>query len=86
VIRVKQVRQDEEHWTVQLQVEDGVYRLPAYPVRVENVPRPPENLSVDEVADLVGRYVLERVTTHMREGSLPPRGTRLDGRGLRWER
>jgi hypothetical protein len=53
---------------------------------VENVPRPPENLSADEVADLVGRYVLERVTTHMREGSLPPRGTRLDGRGLRWER
>jgi hypothetical protein len=80
VIRVNQVRQEGEHWLVTLQVHEGVYRLPSYPVRVENVPRPPVEMAEETVKICIGEFVVSRVEQHMREGSLPPRGTRLDGR------
>ncbi len=85
MIAVQSIREDEGQWTVVLKVEEGVYRLPAYPVRVENVPRPPEGWTPEAVSERIGRYVQERVTIHMREGSLPPRGTRLDARQLTWD-
>lgn len=82
MIRVNQVRQEGEHWLVTLQVHDGVYRLPAYPVRVEHVPRPPAEMAEEAVKTCIGEFVVSRVEQHMRNGSLPPRGTRLDARDL----
>jgi hypothetical protein len=85
VIRVQQVSRDGEHWLVTLRVEDGVYRLPSYPVRVERVPRPPEHMEPEAVEDRIGAFVVSRVEHHMRNGSLPPRGTRLDARDLTFD-
>jgi hypothetical protein len=69
-----------ELWRVDLFVHDGVYRLDRYPVTVEHVPLPPADLSPEQREAVLGEFVLKAVSAHMRRGSLPPRGTRLDGR------
>jgi hypothetical protein len=86
VIRVNEVTRQGEHWLVTLRVDDGVYRLASYPVRVERVPRAPDDMTEDEVKTRIGMFVLGRVEHHMRNGSLPPRGTRLDAQDLAFER
>lgn len=84
MVEVREIQPQGETWAVDLKVFDGVYRLDRYPVRVEDVPLPPEGLSEDRQRELMGRFVVKRVTHHMRRGSLPPRGTRLDG-GQVWQ-
>ncbi len=73
-----------ESWQVELSVYDGVYQMDRYPVRVEHVPLPPAGWDEAAREEHMGRYVLTHVLRHMRRGSLPPRGTRLDGRAV-WE-
>lgn len=65
---------------VDLSIYDGVYRLDRYPVQVEDVPLPPEGWTVEQQQQHMQQFVTESVTRHMRRGSLPPRGTRLDGK------
>jgi hypothetical protein len=83
---VNQVIRQGEHWLVTLRVDDGVYRLDSYPVRVERVPRVPDSMAEDEVKTRIGTFVVARVEQHMRNGSLPPRGTRLDAQDLTFDR
>ena len=82
MIQVTRVRPQGEHWLVTLRVNEGVYRLADYPVRVECVPRPPAGMTEEAVKARIGAFVVERVEHHMRNGSLPPRGTRLDASDL----
>lgn len=71
-----------ESWQVELSVYDGVYRMDRYPVRVEHVPLAPDALDVAGQEARMQQFVVAQVMRHMRRGSLPPRGTRLDGRAV----
>jgi hypothetical protein len=84
MVKVAKTTPSGDTWLVELQVYDGVYRMDRYPVRVEHVPLPPEGASPDEQSQRMGEFVLTTVQRHMRRGSLPPRGTRLDGREV-WD-
>jgi hypothetical protein len=80
MVKVVSITALGELWRVDLFVHDGVYRLDRYPVTVEHVPLPPADLSAEQRDRVLGDFVLQAVSAHMRRGSLPPRGTRLDGR------
>jgi AcrR family transcriptional regulator len=85
MVDVVKVTQRGDAWEVDLKIREGVYRLDQYPVRVENVPLPPTDLAPAEQERRMAAFVVQQVTQHMRRGSLPPRGTRLDGSTV-WER
>lgn len=84
MVKVVKMTPMGESWQVELSVYDGVYQMDRYPVKVEHVPLPPAALDGAAREDHMGRYVLTHVMRHMRRGSLPPRGTRLDGREV-WQ-
>lgn len=75
-----------ESWQVELSVHGGVYQMDSYPVRVEHVPLAPDTWDSAAQDARMQQFVLAQVARHMRRGSLPPRGTRLDGREVwTWE-
>jgi hypothetical protein len=79
VVRVLDIKEAGDVWVVDLSIYEGVYRLDRYPVRVEGVPLPPADLPEADRRRVMGEFVTDAVMRHMRRGSLPPRGTRLDG-------
>lgn len=82
MIEVKGLRAAGEVWMVDLSIHEGVYRIDRYPVRVDNVPLAPEGWTLEQQQRHMQQFVTESVTRHMRRGSLPPRGTRLDGKDV----
>lgn len=86
MVKVVKMTPAGESWQVELSVYDGVYQMDRYPVRVEHVPLAPAALDSAAQEARMRQFVLIQVMRHMRRGSLPPRGTRLDGRPVwRWE-
>ncbi|MCY0881247.1 MAG: hypothetical protein OWS74_04560 [Firmicutes bacterium] len=75
----------EEGWDVLLAVDDGVYHLPGYPVRVLETPRPPDDVSDSAVRQLVGEFAVQRAQRHLRQGSLPPHGMIVLGQEI-WQK
>ncbi len=82
MLKVVKMTPEGENWEVELSVYDGVYQMDRYPVRVERVPLAPDGLDAAAQHDRMTQFVLTEVMRHMRRGSLPPRGTRLDGRAV----
>ena len=82
MVEVRQVVERGDAWEVELAIREGVYRVDRYPVRVEEVPRAPADWDEAAQKQHVAAFVVDHVVRHMRRGSLPPRGTRLDGSAM----
>lgn len=78
------VTKQAEHYLVDLNVVEGVYRLEHYPVRIVDVPASDGTLSKEQQHAIVSRYAIEKARAHMRRGALPPRGMQLSGEHL-WD-
>ena len=85
MVRVVSTQGAGDVWHVELSIQEGVYHIEQYRVRVEGVPLAPADLSPDERERVMSEFVTVEVQRHMRRGSLPPRGTRLDGSAV-WRR
>jgi len=81
---VNQVTQEGEIWMADLSIHYGVYRREHYPVRLVDVPRAPEGWTEDRQRQRIAQFVTEQVMTHMRKGSLPPRGVQIHAPAL-WQ-
>ncbi|MCL8208803.1 MAG: hypothetical protein K6V97_12140 [Actinomycetia bacterium] len=79
MVEVRTIVERGDAWEIELAIREGVYRLDRYPVRVEEVPAPPAGWDEAAQKRQIAAFVVDRVARHMRRGSLPPRGTRLDG-------
>lgn len=84
MVELLSLEQREDAWEATLRIREGVYRLDRYPVIIEHVPTPPPDWDAARQREHLAAYVREAVTRHFRRGSLPPRGTRLDGSAV-WE-
>lgn len=82
MVEVRTIIERGDAWEVELAIREGVYRLDRYPVRVEDVPAAPAGWDDRARERHVAAFVVDQVSRHMRRGSLPPRGTRLDGSGV----
>ncbi len=66
-------------WNVDLRVYEGVYQKDHYPVRVVEVPSPPQGISAEVLERKMAEFVLNQARLHMKSGSLPPKGMQLNG-------
>jgi hypothetical protein len=84
MVELVALEQRGDAWEATLRIREGVYRLDRYPVIIEHVPAPPPDWDAQRQRERLAAFVQEAVTRHFRRGSLPPRGTRLDGSAI-WE-
>ena len=80
MVKVVKITPGGESWQMELSVYGGVYQMDSYTVRVEHVPLAPDVWDSAAQDARMQQFVLAQVARHMRRGSLPPRGMRLDGR------
>ncbi|AUW94454.1 MAG: hypothetical protein C7B44_05890 [Sulfobacillus thermosulfidooxidans] len=78
-VEVLALKAQNDYWTVELSVFEGVYRKERYVVRVVDVPKAPSSLSDQDQETRMKEFVLDQVKRHMRRGSLPPTGMQVEG-------
>ena len=68
MVKVRSLAWHDEVWEIRFEIQEGVYRLDDYPVRITHLGRLPESEVADDLA-LVATGLLQR---HMRRGAVPP--------------
>lgn len=74
MVQVESVQWVHDGWEVRCRVDEGVYHLKGYPVRITHLAYT-DNIAVHSALKTVVRGLLER---HMRRGSVPPHAMVLD--------
>lgn len=68
MVKLRSVQWHDEAWEVRFDIEEGVYRLENYPVRITHLGRT-EALGLE---DDLARAAQELLRRHMRRGAVPP--------------
>ncbi len=74
MIQVDSLRWVHEAWEARARIQEGVYRLDSYPVRITHLAYT-DNLEIQSALKVVVRGLLER---HMRRGAVPPHAMVMD--------
>lgn len=76
-MKVRSIAWRDEAWEVRVEINEGVYRLNDYPVRITHLGRLPQS----EVETDLARVATGLLERHMRRGAVPPHAVTIN-----WDR
>lgn len=68
MVKVRSVQWHDEAWEVRFEINEGVYRLEDYPVRITHL----GHLEADGFQEALSTVATGLLQSHMRRGAVPP--------------